>query len=100
MLNRQLQVLLFDELEHRALGELVEAPLTDESLLAGIQAEEDIEQKTYHRHEPYHQRPSHCLGRLPIVHHHVDDCQDDNHLIDTEQYDVPTYHPTKSLPSC
>ena len=84
MLSGQLQILLLDELEHRAFGELVEAPLTDESFLAGVQAEEEVEQKTYHGYEPYHQRPSHCLGRLPIVHHHVDDCQDDNHVIDTE----------------
>ena len=87
----QLQVLLFHELQHRTFGELVQTALTDESLLAGVQSEEEVEHQSHYRHEPYHQRPGHGLGRLTVVHHHVDDSQDDNHLIDTEQYDVPTH---------
>ena len=84
MLFGQLQVLLFDELQHRTFGKLVEAPLADEPLLAGVQAEEEVEHQAYYRHEPYHQRPGHPLGRLAIVHHHVDDGQNDNHLIEAE----------------
>ena len=84
VLSRQLQVLLLHKLQHRTFGELVQTPLADELLLAGIQPEEEVEHQSHHRHEPYHQRPGHRLGRLTVVHHHMDDCQDDDHLIDTE----------------
>ena len=69
----QAQVALLGELEHRPLCELVHAALAHHALLAGVYAEEHVEHYAHHRHEEDDQRPGHGLGRLAVVHEHMDD---------------------------
>ena len=95
---RQTEVLLFDELQHRAFRQLVHTPFTDIAFLASVDAEEKVEHNTCHRHEPNHQRPGKGLGGLPVVEHHVDNSQDGDQLRDDDKYNVPT-HLITSLPS-
>ena len=66
------QVLLFHEVEHGALGQLVKRALADQSLPAVVDPEEEIEDDADNRYEKDDQRPCHRLGGLPIVHDDVD----------------------------
>ena len=92
----QMQVALFYELQHRTFGEHVETSLADEPLLTCVYPKEKIEHYSHHRHEPYHQGPCHRLCRLAVVEHHMDNREDDDHLINTKQYHLPV-HPAIPL---
>ena len=78
------EVLLFCELQHRTFRQHVHRPVAHVALLTGVDAKEEIEHDAHERNEPYHQRPGHRLGGLTIVQNHMDDGQNDDHLIDTE----------------
>ena len=82
---RHLQVLLFYEGQHGALGQLVQRPLTNQSLPAMVHSEEEIEDDADNRYEEDNQRPCHRLGGLPIVQNDVDksQCNDDPRQDDT-----------------
>ena len=77
----QSQILLLGKLKHRALGELVHSALADITLLAVVDAEEEVEHDTYYGYEVYHQCPRHSLGGLTIVHHYVDDGDGHHHVV-------------------
>ena len=97
MLLRQMQVVLFHELQHGAFCQLVHGTLAGHALLASIGAEEEVEHHAYHGHEPYHQCPRHRLCRLTVVHHYVDDDQHHHDVVEYEGYKVD--HATTSLPN-
>ena len=80
----QSEILLLSKLQHRAFGKQVHTALTYIALLAGIDAEEEVEHDAHNGNEPYHQCPSHRLGWLTVVEYHVDDSHYHEHLIDTE----------------
>ena len=88
----QVQVVLLGELQHRPFGELVHAALAHHALLACVYAEEDVEQYAHNRHEEDDQRPCHGLGRLAVVHQHVDDCHGCYYLIDDYTCEVESVH--------
>ena len=62
--------------------------MANHPLLAGVDAEEQIEDNADNGYEPYHQRPRHCLGGLPVIHYNVDNSQYDNDVVDDGQYQV------------
>ena len=66
------EVMLFDETQHRALGQLVHLTLTNDALLAMADTEEEIEYHANHRDESNDQYPCHRLGRLAVVHQYMD----------------------------
>ena len=74
MVLGQQEVFLLSKLQHRPLGELVEALLRDEPLLARVLSEEEIEHDAHHGQKYQHQHPCHGLGRLPMIHEHRDHC--------------------------
>ena len=78
----QVQVLLLDEAEHGALRQLVKGALADHSLLAGVDAEEQVEHCSDDGHEQDDQRPCHGLGWLSVVHHHMDDGHEDENPVE------------------
>ena len=79
MLVCHLQIALLDKLKHRPFSKLIEAALAHEPLATGVEPEEEIEEQANDRHKIDDQHPSHCLGRLPIVH------QDVNHRHNLDQ---------------
>ena len=70
-----MEVVLLDKVQHGATRQLVEGTLSDETLTTVVQSEEQVEHDADHGHEENHQCPGHRLGRLAIVHHHMDDSQ-------------------------
>ena len=70
---RDMQVVLFHEAQHGTLGDLVDRALANESLLAVVDAKEEIEHHAYHRNEEDNQRPCHRLCGLLVVEHHMND---------------------------
>ena len=93
------QVFLLDKLEHGALGELVEALLTDETLLAGVLPEKEIEDDAQQGQEGEHQHPGHGLGGLTVVHEHPDHGTYDGKAVDKQDKPVNVYHTTMLFPS-
>ena len=91
VLVRQTKVLLLGKLQHRTLGELIHRTLTNITLSAMIDAKEQIEHYTNHRHEVYHQRPCHSLSGLAVVHHHMNYGDDYQHVVDYK-YNVQPVH--------
>ena len=92
---RQMQILLLGKLQHRTLGQLVHGALTDQAFLARIDTKEEIKHEAHHRHKPYHHRPCHRLGRLTVVHNHMDHRNNGDDLPDQE-YDIKPTHPLLS----
>ena len=66
--------------------------MADKPLLTGVDAKEQIENKTNDRNEPDDQRPCHRLRWLAVVHHHMDDGQRSDDVIDGGQYEVQFVH--------
>ena len=91
MLLRESQVLLLGKLQHRALRQLVHAPLAHVTLLAGVDAKEEIEHDAHHWHKVDHECPGHRLSWLTVVEYHVDHRQNDHYLINYE-YDIQPTH--------
>ena len=88
----QPKVLLFHEAQHRAFRQLVELPLADETLLAGVDAKEQVEHDAHDGYEPDDQCPRHRLRRLAVVHHDVDHRQHDDDIVEDDEYQVQTVH--------
>ena len=80
----QLQVMLFHKTKHRTFGQLVHRALTNHPFPSGVNAKEHVGDNAYHRQEPNHHDPSHRLGRLTIIHHHVDNSRNDDYLVNDE----------------
>ena len=87
-----MQVVLLHETEHGALGQLVNGALADEFLLAVIHSEEEVEDDANHRHEEYHHRPSHRLGRLTVVKYDMDDSDGYQYPHQRHQYHITCHH--------
>ena len=82
-----MKILLLYEFQHRALGQLVHAPVADVTLLPGVLSEEDVEDDSHERHEGEHENPSHRLRRLSVVEQDADYRR--NHDCDIEQQIKP-----------
>ena len=67
------QVLLFDESQHRAFRQLVERALRDEAFTSVVDAKEQVEHDAHQREEEDDQCPRHGLGGLSVVHDDMND---------------------------
>ena len=74
----QLEVLLFCELKHRALCQLVHALPADVLFLARVLSEKEVKHDAHYGDEYKHHHPSHRFGRLAVVHEHFDHCEKHN----------------------
>ncbi len=92
--GRQMQGGLFDKAEHRTLGEQVEALTADDALLAGVAAEEYVEDDAAKRHEDQHKEPCHRLLGLTVVEQDRHHRTENQHDIEQQQYPVYIYHHT------
>ena len=66
----EMQIALFGKLQHAALGECIEAVLTDKTLLAIVLPKEKINHDTCKGDKGEHHHPRHGFGGLPVVHEH------------------------------
>ena len=66
--------------------------MVDESLLAYVLSEEEIEQQSDEWKEHKHQYPRHSLRRLPIVEQYGEYCWHDEDAIIYEEYDDDVAH--------
>ena len=93
------QVFLFHKLQHRPLGQLVEALLADEPFLTRVLSEEEIEEDAQQGQECQHQHPCHGLGGLAIVHQHAYHGSHHGQAVDEQNEPVNVYHTMMLLPS-
>ena len=83
---------MFDEAEHGAFGQLVEAPLANVFLLSSVLSEEIIEHDTDEWDEKKHEKPGHSLSRLTVVHQYSCHRTYDSGDIDDEYGPVEVDH--------
>ena len=85
----QLQVLLFNESEHGALGQLVERATPHHAFTSCVHAEEQIGNHANDGNKKDDQSPCHRLYGLAVVHDNVDDHPDGNQLIENKDQIEP-----------
>lgn len=71
---------------------MVKTLLRDETFLAGVLPEKEIEQDAHHGQEDQHEHPCHRLRRLTTVEQHGHHCTNNDDTVEQDSYPMDVIH--------